>query len=128
MLSPKCWPFLGLNIRRLFMLVFHQGVSSTKVKKRNSAHFNIYKQNLVSVKKTTSYIFFIQLHRSTCRIPYESQGCDEHLFLFHIKPLHNVCANQVHQFAICTICIVYCTKYHTVQYRNHVLNRKKYIQ
>ena len=51
MLSPKCWPFLGLNIRRLFMLVFHQGVSSTKVKKRNSAHFNIYKQNPVSVKK-----------------------------------------------------------------------------
>ena len=39
--------------------------------------------------------------------------------------MHNVCANQVHQFAICTICIIYYTKYHTIQYWNHVLNRKK---
>ena len=32
------------------MLIFHQGVSSTKAKKRNSAYFKISEQNPVSVK------------------------------------------------------------------------------
>ena len=35
---------------------FHQGVSSTKAKKRNSAYFKISEQNPVSVKKITWYI------------------------------------------------------------------------
>ena len=38
------------------MLIFHQGVSSTKTKKRNSAYLKISKQNPVSVKKHTWYI------------------------------------------------------------------------
>ena len=38
------------------MLIFHQGVSSTKAKKRNSAYFKISEQNPVSVKKNTWYI------------------------------------------------------------------------
>ena len=74
--------------------------------------------------------------RAVCKLPgcveghpwNESPGCAQQFLLFHIKPLHNVCANQVHQFVICTICKIYYTKYHTIQYRNHVLNRKKDIQ
>ena len=38
------------------MLIFHQGVSSTKAKKGNSAYFKISEQNPVSVKKNTWYI------------------------------------------------------------------------
>ena len=38
------------------MLIFHQGVSSTKAKKRISAYFKISEQNPVSVKKITWYI------------------------------------------------------------------------
>ena len=37
------------------MLIFHQGVSSTKAKKRNSAYLKISKQNPVSVKKKIAW-------------------------------------------------------------------------
>ena len=47
--------FSGLNIG-LFDANFHQGVSSTKAKKRNCAYFKISEQNPVSVKKNTWYI------------------------------------------------------------------------
>ena len=53
--------------------------------------------------------------------PVRGRECD----VTGAKPLHNVCANQVHQFVICTICIIYSTKYHTIQHRKLVLNRKK---
>ena len=36
--------------------MLHQGVSSTKTKKINSAHFKISEQNPASVKKITWYI------------------------------------------------------------------------
>ena len=138
------------------MLIFHQGVSSTKAKKRtksakmckqfnnlnrslkkmnkyifpkdgNSADFKISEQNPVSVKKKqTTYLIHSQLHQSAYRIPNESQGCAQQFLWFHIKPLHNVCANQVHQFTIYKICITYYIKCHTIQYRNNVLNRKKW--
>ena len=109
------------------MLIFHEGVSSNKAKKKNSAYFKISEQNPVSVKKKITDIFSTSSKRF--QDPNESQGCaQQFLYEFHIKPLHNVCTNQVHQFAISTICIIYYTKYHTTQYRNHVLNRKKDIQ
>ena len=38
------------------MLIFHQGISPTKPKKRNTAYFKISEQNPVSVKKNTWYI------------------------------------------------------------------------
>ena len=38
------------------MLIFHQGVSPTEAKKRDSAYFKISEQNPVSVKKNTWYI------------------------------------------------------------------------
>ena len=37
------------------MLIFHQGVSSTKAKKRNNAYLEISKQNPVSVKKKIAW-------------------------------------------------------------------------
>ena len=96
--------FSGLNIGS-FDAYLYQGVSSTKAKKRNSAYFKISEQNPVSVKK--NYLIHSQLHRSACRIPNESQGCARQFLWFHIKSLHNVGANQVHQFAICTICKIF---------------------
>ena len=130
------------------MLIFHQGVSSTKTKKRtksakmcqqfnklnnslkkyifpkvgSSADLKISEQNPVSVKKKSWYILnFIE---ALAGFQMNVKAVLKKI-KFHIKPLHNVCANQVHQFAICTICIIYYTKYYTIQYRNHVFNRKK---
>ena len=92
--------FSGLNIG---LFIFFQGASATKAKKRNSAYFKISGQNHASVK-TKKYLIHSQLHPK-----WKSRLCSTILW-FHIKPLHNVCANQVHQFAICTICIIYYTK------------------
>ena len=97
----------------------------------NSADLKISEQNPVSVKRNQPYLIHPQLSWRACRIPNESQGCAQQFLQFHIKPLHNVCANQVHQFATCTICIIYYTKYHIIQHRNHVLTveqKKKDIQ
>ena len=41
------------------MIIFHQGVSSTKAKKINSAYFNISEQNSVSVKKKNNNTWYI---------------------------------------------------------------------
>ena len=106
------------------MLIFHQGVSSTKAKKRNRTYFKVSEQNPVSVKKRVLDTFSTSSMRLQ-DLKRKSRLCSTIFIIYDIKLLHNVCVNQVHQFAICTICIIYYTIYHTMQYRNHVLNRKK---
>ena len=121
MLSAKCWSFFsGLNIG-LFHTYFHQGVSSTKVKKRNSAYFQISNKILYQSKKNTWYIlkFIEALARSQMKVKAV------------LNKFYNFISNPCTMYvpikypAICTICIIYYTKYHTIQYRNNVMNRKK---
>ena len=102
---------------------FFKGTSIWKCYLQNVGHFfrpkhrliwclffiNVYhqpklKREIVHISKFLSKILYesnknclihSQLHWSACRILNESQGCAEHFFQFRIKPLHNVCANQV---------------------------------
>ena len=119
MLSAKCWPFYSdLNIGLFDAYSFYQGVSSTKAKKINSAHFKILEQNPASDKK--KYLIHSQLHRNACRIPNESQGCAQQFFIIsyqtlaqcmcqsstpncYMYNLHNILQNII-QFNIETIC------------------------
>ena len=109
---------------RLIWCLFFIKVHHQPKLKREIVHNSKFQYKILYQSKN-NYLIHSQLHRSACRIPNESQGGAQQFLWFHIKPLHNVCANQVQQFAICTICIIYYTKYHTIQYRDHVLNRKK---
>ena len=59
------------------MLIFHQDVSSTKAKKRDSAYFKISEQNPVSVKKKKIPDTFSTSSNSVSKSlqdPNESQG------------------------------------------------------
>ena len=102
-----------------FIKVYHQ----PKLK-REIVHISKFHNEILYQSKKI-YLIHSQFHRSACRIRNESKGCAQHDNFISNPCTMYPCANKVHQFTIYTICVIYYTKYHTIQYRNHVMNRKK---
>ena len=124
MLSAKCWPFFsGPNIG-LFDAYFSSMCTYHQQKlKREIVHISKFQNKILYQSKKIPDTFSTSSKRLQ-EPKWKSMLCST-IFIISYQTLRNVCVNQVHQFAICTICTIHYTKYHTIQYRNHVLNRKK---
>ena len=68
------------------MLIFHQGVSSTKAKKGNSAYFKISEQKPISVKEELPDTFSTSWKRLQDPKANESQGCAQQFYNFISDP------------------------------------------
>ena len=104
--GKSIWKFYLQNVGHFFqawiwaylMPIFHQGVSSTKAKKRNSAYFKILEQNPASVKKKKLPDAFSTSSKRLQDPKWKSRLCST-IFIFHIKPLHKYTNSQYVQYA-----------------------------
>ena len=107
-----------------FIKVYHQ---PKLYKKRDSAYFKISEQNPASVKKKFPDTF----SHSSKRLQdpkWKSRLCSTIFIISYQTLAQCMCQSSTPIRNMYNLHHRYYTKYHTIQYRNHVLNRKKDIQ
>ena len=104
-----------------FIKVYHQPKLNREI-----VHISKFQNKILyqSKKKELPHTFSTSSKRLQDR-KWKSRLCST-IFVISYQTLAQCMCHQVHQFAVCTICIIYYTKYHTIQYWNRVEQKKIY--